>query len=111
MNTTANGSIASSIAATWVKSSFSGPQGNCVEVARLDDGRVAMRSVRLGCISGSAVSAARAAARAPAASPSKHSVGASDRRQSSSNCPAVSAVPRGATAPANPAWCSAITSI
>jgi hypothetical protein len=46
MNTIANGSIASSIVATWVKSSFSGPQGNCVEVARLADGGVAMRNSR-----------------------------------------------------------------
>jgi Domain of unknown function (DUF397) len=46
MNMIANGSSASSIAATWVKSSYSGPQGNCVEVARLSDGNVAMRNSR-----------------------------------------------------------------
>lgn len=46
MNMIANGSSASSIAATWVKSSYSGPQGNCVEVARLSDGSVAMRNSR-----------------------------------------------------------------
>lgn len=46
MNMIANGSSASSIAATWVKSSYSGPQGNCVEVAHLSDGSVAMRNSR-----------------------------------------------------------------
>ena len=46
--------------------------------------------------------AARSVARAPAASPSKQRTGASARRQSSSNCSSVSAVPSGATAPANP---------
>jgi hypothetical protein len=46
MNTIANGSSASSITASWVKSSYSGPQGNCVEVARLADGTVAMRNSR-----------------------------------------------------------------
>jgi Domain of unknown function (DUF397) len=46
MNTIANGSSASSITASWVKSSYSGPQGNCVEVARLADGSVAMRNSR-----------------------------------------------------------------
>ncbi len=46
MNMIANGSSAGSIAATWVKSSYSGPQGNCVEVARLSDGTVAMRNSR-----------------------------------------------------------------
>jgi Domain of unknown function (DUF397) len=46
MNMIANGSSASSFAATWVKSSYSGPQGNCVEVARLSDGSVAMRNSR-----------------------------------------------------------------
>lgn len=46
MNMIANGSSASCIAATWVKSSYSGPQGNCVEVARLSDGSVAMRNSR-----------------------------------------------------------------
>jgi Domain of unknown function (DUF397) len=41
-----NGSIASDIAGPWVKSSYSGPQGNCVEVARLADGAVAVRNSR-----------------------------------------------------------------
>jgi Domain of unknown function (DUF397) len=31
----------------WVKSSFSGPNGNCVEVAGLPDGKVAVRNSRL----------------------------------------------------------------
>jgi len=46
MNRIANGISASTIAATWVKSSHSGPQGNCVEVARLADGSVAVRNSR-----------------------------------------------------------------
>jgi hypothetical protein len=46
MNPIGNGSSASSIVTTWVKSSFSGPQGNCVEVAHLDDGGIAMRNSR-----------------------------------------------------------------
>ena len=29
---------------TWRKSSFSGMEGNCVEVAALDDGRIAVRN-------------------------------------------------------------------
>jgi hypothetical protein len=37
---------ASELDACWVKSSFSGPQGNCVEVAQLDDGSVAVRNSR-----------------------------------------------------------------
>jgi len=41
-----NDSIASDIAGPWVKSSYSGPQGNCVEVARLADGAVAVRNSR-----------------------------------------------------------------
>ena len=44
--TTTNGMAASEISASWVKSSYSGPQGNCVEVARLADGGVAMRHSR-----------------------------------------------------------------
>jgi hypothetical protein len=44
--TTTNGMPASEISAPWVKSSYSGPQGNCVEVARLADGGVAMRHSR-----------------------------------------------------------------
>ena len=74
-------------------------------------GRVAKRSVRSVEISGSATSAARAAARAPAASPSKQSTGSGLMRHNSSSCSGVSAVPSGATAPWNPAWCSAITSM
>jgi hypothetical protein len=34
------------IAAPWKKSSYSGPQGNCVEVADMADGQVAMRNSR-----------------------------------------------------------------
>lgn len=32
--------------AEWRKSSFSGAQGNCVEVARLDSGEIAVRNSR-----------------------------------------------------------------
>ena len=46
MSTITNGCAASEIAAPWAKSSYSGPQGNCVEVARLADGGVAMRNSR-----------------------------------------------------------------
>ncbi|MDG4823958.1 DUF397 domain-containing protein [Asanoa sp. WMMD1127] len=31
---------------TWVKSRYSGAQGNCVELARLTDGTVALRNSR-----------------------------------------------------------------
>lgn len=43
-----NGMPASDLAAvTWCKSSRSGPQGgNCVEIAHLPDGRVAIRNSR-----------------------------------------------------------------
>jgi hypothetical protein len=41
-----NGTTASDIAGPWVKSSYSGPQGNCVEVARVHDGAVAVRNSR-----------------------------------------------------------------
>ena len=50
-------------------------------------------SVRSGASNGSASSAARAAARLPAASPSKHRIGAGESRHSSSSCSSVSAVP------------------
>jgi hypothetical protein len=46
MSTTADGLTAGDISAPWVKSSYSGPQGNCVEVAFLDGGEVAMRNSR-----------------------------------------------------------------
>lgn len=46
MSTTGSGTLASEIIGPWVKSSYSGPQGNCVEVAHLADGRVAMRNSR-----------------------------------------------------------------
>jgi hypothetical protein len=46
VSTTGNGTPASEITAPWMKSSYSGPQGNCVEVAFLADGRVAMRNSR-----------------------------------------------------------------
>jgi hypothetical protein len=46
MSKSAYGMTASDIVAPWVKSSHSGPQGNCVEVAFLDGGRVAMRNSR-----------------------------------------------------------------
>jgi len=48
MSSTANGVPASELAGVlWEKSSHSGPTGgNCVEVARLDDGLVAVRNSR-----------------------------------------------------------------
>ena len=48
MNNASNGMSAAELAgARWVKSSRSGPTGgNCVEVARLADGQVAMRNSR-----------------------------------------------------------------
>jgi hypothetical protein len=40
-------SSASGTSATWIKSSYSGPTGgNCVEIAFLPDGDVAMRNSR-----------------------------------------------------------------
>ena len=46
MSKTANASMASEISGPWVKSTYSGPQGNCVEIAYLTAGRVAVRSSR-----------------------------------------------------------------
>jgi hypothetical protein len=46
MSTIRNGMTGSDIAAPWMKSSYSGPQGNCVEVAYLSGGEVAMRNSR-----------------------------------------------------------------
>jgi hypothetical protein len=48
MGNASNGMPAAEVAdARWVKSSRSGPTGgNCVEVARLDDGQVAVRNSR-----------------------------------------------------------------
>lgn len=46
MSTLPDATNASEIAGPWVKSSFSGPQGNCVEIARLRDGAVAVRNSR-----------------------------------------------------------------
>jgi hypothetical protein len=37
---------ASDITVPWVKSSYSGPQGNCVEVAQLPGGEIAVRNSR-----------------------------------------------------------------
>lgn len=47
MQQTYNGIPASSIRdAVWRKSELSNPSGNCVEVARLPDGAIAMRNSR-----------------------------------------------------------------
>jgi len=46
MSTIGNDSAAGEISAAWVKSSYSGPQGNCVEIAFLAGGEVAMRNSR-----------------------------------------------------------------
>lgn len=46
MSTFSDGATASELAGPWVKSSYSGPQGNCVEVAPMRDGGVAVRNSR-----------------------------------------------------------------
>ena len=47
MSVYCNGVAASSLAgASWIKSSESGPEGNCVEIARLGSGEVAVRNSR-----------------------------------------------------------------
>lgn len=46
MSTTGSRTTASGVQAAWVRSSFSGPQGNCVEVAMLPGGQVAVRNSR-----------------------------------------------------------------
>lgn len=46
MPITGNGVRASSLAARWIKSSHSNAEGNCVEVAALADGGVALRNSR-----------------------------------------------------------------
>ena len=46
MSTIGNGTLANEISGSWMKSSYSGPQGNCVEIAYLADGQVAMRNSR-----------------------------------------------------------------
>jgi len=52
VSTDRNGAHASDVPAAsgfslpWVKSSYSGPQGNCVEVAYLSSGEVALRNSR-----------------------------------------------------------------
>jgi hypothetical protein len=53
MSTAGNVARASDIVAPWVKSSHSGPQGNCVEIAFLPAGEVAMRNSR--CPDGAAL--------------------------------------------------------
>ncbi|MFE6287043.1 DUF397 domain-containing protein [Streptomyces sp. NPDC057877] len=46
MSPTPNGVRASSLDAAWIKSLHSNAEGNCVEVAHLTDGGVAMRNSR-----------------------------------------------------------------
>ncbi len=47
MSISSTATSARDISATWIKSSYSGPTGgNCVEVAFLSDGNVAMRNSR-----------------------------------------------------------------
>jgi Domain of unknown function (DUF397) len=43
---TSNGVAASDVTRRWMKSSYSGPTGNCVEVEPLADGGVAVRNSR-----------------------------------------------------------------
>ncbi|MGW7047246.1 DUF397 domain-containing protein [Streptomyces avermitilis] len=46
MPTAPNGVQASSLAARWIKSRHSNAEGNCVEVAALDGGGIALRNSR-----------------------------------------------------------------
>ncbi|AWE52392.1 DUF397 domain-containing protein [Streptomyces nigra] len=46
MPTAPNGVRASSLGVRWIKSRHSNAEGNCVEVAALADGRVALRNSR-----------------------------------------------------------------
>jgi len=43
---TGDGLAAGDVTGRWIKSSYSGPTGNCVEVALLADGGVAVRNSR-----------------------------------------------------------------
>ena len=74
-------------------------------------GRATKRSERPGVSIGSARSQARAAARWPALSPSKHTTGSGTIFHSSAIWSSVKAVPSGATVWRKPARCSAITSM
>ncbi|MER5526443.1 DUF397 domain-containing protein [Streptomyces sp. NPDC002677] len=46
MPSVSNGVQASSLAASWIKSRHSNAEGNCVEVAPLGDGGIAIRNSR-----------------------------------------------------------------
>ncbi|MFD8417998.1 DUF397 domain-containing protein [Streptomyces sp. NPDC059466] len=46
MSSVRNGTRASSLGVRWVKSRYSNAEGNCVEVAPLDEGGVALRNSR-----------------------------------------------------------------
>ncbi|MEU8649875.1 DUF397 domain-containing protein [Streptomyces sp. NPDC048737] len=46
MSSVPNGVRASALGARWIKSSHSNAEGNCVEVAVLDGGGIAMRNSR-----------------------------------------------------------------
>lgn len=46
MSSVPNGVRASALGARWIKSSHSNAEGNCVEVAVLAGGRIAMRNSR-----------------------------------------------------------------